>query len=365
MPLRLQFLIVALLAAVLGAGWWSFATWGGGDGGAKKAKPAKATLVLVEPVALTDDQISLRVVGTGKAIRSAALHPAVAGEVRQIVFQAEQRVAKGQALIRLDDKHQRLKVRLGEVAAADAQRKLRRLQKLAPSGHAAQSRLDTARAELDTAQLRLEQAKAELQDRTIYAPFAGIVGMTDLNRGDRVTENTMAVTLDDRSAILVEFNVPEAHAGRIKVADAISVRPWSGPEGAIQGKITALASRIDRATRSLRVQAEIANAQERIRPGGSFEVRLAFTGKAYPLVREVAVLWSRDGAYLWRVTDGRADKVFVKLVRRDKGRVLVDGPLRPGDQIVVEGVQGLRLGQAVKTAPFRIGQQDPKKGDAS
>jgi RND family efflux transporter MFP subunit len=178
----------------------------------------------------------------------------------------------------------------------------------------------------------------------------------------------MAVTLDDRATILVEFSVPEAHAGKITVADAISVRPWSAPETVIQGKITALGSRIDETTRSLRVQAEIANLEDHIRPGGSFEVQLAFTGKAYPIVREVAVLWSRDGAYLWRATDGKAEKVFVRLVRRDRGYVLVDGPLRPGDLIVVEGVQGLRIGQKLKTAPFkaaRVDSQDQPKGRPS
>jgi multidrug efflux pump subunit AcrA (membrane-fusion protein) len=123
----------------------------------------------------------------------------------------------------------------------------------------------------------------------------------------------------------------------------------------ITGKITALASRIDRATRSLAVQAKIPNPKGRMRPGGSFEVQLNFTGGTYPRVREVAVLWSRDGAYLWRVREGKADKVFIKLIRRDKGRVLVDGPLAPGDLVVVEGVQGLRLGKAVKTAPFKAG----------
>ena len=368
MSLRLQFLIITLLAAGLGAGWWSYSSWDG-DGAEKETVTPKATLVLVEAVELTDDHISLRAVGTGKAIRSAALHPSVAGEVREVAFKAGQRVREGQTLIRLDDKHQRLKVRLAEVAVAETRRNLQRLRKLAPSGHATRSRLDTAQAELDLAKLRLEQAQADLQDRMIRAPFDGVIGMTDLNRGDRVTEDTMAVSLDDRSTILVEFSVPEAHAGRIKVADRIAVRPWSEPDAIIQGKVTALASRIDKTTRSLRVQAEIANVDDLIRPGGSFEVQLAFTGKAYPIVREVAVLWSRDGAYLWRAVDGRAEKVFVKLVRRDKGRVLVDGPLRAGDLVVVEGVQGLRLGQAVKTAPFRIGQQGPQpgaqKGEAS
>ncbi|MBL6953261.1 MAG: efflux RND transporter periplasmic adaptor subunit [Alphaproteobacteria bacterium] len=355
MSLRLQFLIVALLAAALAAGWWSLDNWKGDGGGQKKATTSSQTLVLVEAIELTDDHISLRVVGTGKAIRSAALHPAVAGEVREIAFKAEQRVKKGQPLIRLDDKHQRLKVQLAEVAVTETNRQMQRMQRLAPSGHAARARLDTAQAELNTARLHLEQANAELRDRTIFAPFTGVIGMTDLNRGDRVTEDTMAVTLDDRATILVEFSVPETYAGKIKVADTVIVRPWSASEGDIEGKITALASRIDRATRSLRVRAEIANINDRIRPGGSIEVRLSFTGKAYPIVREVAVLWSRDGAYVWRVVDGKADKVFVTLVRRDKGRVLVDGPLRPGELIVVEGVQGLRLGQKVKTAPFKAG----------
>ncbi len=361
MSLRVQILIVTLLAVGLAAGWWSFDSWGGDGEGRKKARRASTTLVLVENVTLTEDRITLRVVGTGKAKRSAALHPAVAGEVRSITFKAEQRVRKGQALIRLDDKHQRLKVRLAEVAVGEATRQWQRMQKLAPSGYAAASRLDTAQAAVDSADLRLEQAKAELADRTIFAPFAGVVGMTHLDLGDRVTQDTMAVTLDDRSAIIVEFNVPENHAGRIKVGDEISVKPWSESDQPIEGKITALASRIERSTRSLPARAKIPNPDDRMRPGGSFEVKMTFIGKPYPIVREVAVLWSRDGAYLWRIKDGKADKVFVKLVRRDKGRILVDGPLQPGDLVVVEGVQGLRLGQKVKTAPFTIGA-GAKKG---
>jgi len=62
----------------------------------------------------------------------------------------------------------------------------------------------------------------------------------------------------------------------------------------------------------------------------------------------VAILWSRDGAYLWRVVDDRAEKVFVKMIRRQRGRLLVDGALEAGDLIVVEGVQGLRDGQLVE-----------------
>ena len=62
--------------------------------------------------------------------------------------------------------------------------------------------------------------------------------------------------------------------------------------------------------------------------------------------------WSRDGAYLWRAAAGKAEKVFVKLVRRNRGRILIDGPLKPGDLVVVEAVQGLRAGQRINQKPF-------------
>jgi RND family efflux transporter MFP subunit len=119
----------------------------------------------------------------------------------------------------------------------------------------------------------------------------------------------------------------------------------------MQAVIVASGSRIDPVTRSLRVKARLKGANESIRPGTSFQVRLDFKGRSFPRVREIAVLWSRDGASVWRIADGRAERVFVKIIRRDRGTILVDGPLKAGDAIVVEGVQGLRPGKAVKTAP--------------
>ena len=72
-------------------------------------------------------------------------------------------------------------------------------------------------------------------------------------------------------------------------------------------------------------------------------------------------LASWDGAYLWRVIEGKAEKVFVKLIRRERGYLLVEGPLRERDLIVVEGVQGLRPGQQVKTTPFKENSAKPDK----
>ena len=318
MRLRYQIAITAVLAAVLAAGWmWFAGPRQSAESSQGKAKRPAATRVLVEPLALARDRVQVRALGTGNALKSADIHPSVSGEVTEVRFKPEQRVAKGAVLIRLDDAHQRLAVRLTQVALRKARRDTQRLEKLAASGHASRTRLDAAQTELESASVRLAQAQANLADRTIRAPFSGVIGLTEINVGDRVSDDTVIATLDDRSTILVDFNLPEDYAPRIRLGGKVTVRPSTGPERRIKGSIFAMASRIEPTSRTLRVRARIANPDGTIRPGTSFEVELAFTGRAYPTVREVAVMWSRDGAYLWRASAGKAEKVFVKLVRRD------------------------------------------------
>ena len=349
MRLPFQIAWLAAIAAIVFAGWWWFSEREGAAA-RDKAKPrrAYATLVVVEPVALSTDRRIVRAIGTGRAQQSVDLYPSVSGEVVEVGFEAEQRVKRGQALLRLDDEDQKLAVRLAQVTVDEAARQVKRLAKLAPSGTVARARLDTAKAELESAGLRLSQARADLRDRTVYAPFDGVIGLTEIDRGDRITPDTLIATLDDRSALYVEFNISEDAAARVRPGDLVRMTAWTLPDRAFTGIVSAMGSRIDPVTRSLKIRAQLANPEDTVRPGTSFAVNVEITGSQYPAVREVAVLWSRDGAYVWRVTDGKVDKVFVKVVRRDGGRVLVDGDLQDGDVIVVEGVQGLRPGRPVK-----------------
>ncbi|MEK9671779.1 MAG: efflux RND transporter periplasmic adaptor subunit [Rhodospirillaceae bacterium] len=362
MNLRKQVTILTIMAAVVAGGWYA---WTGGIGPSSgqaqsKEAPRKgqpATRVLVEDARPSQDRAIVRAIGTGEALRSATIYPKTAGEITSIHFKAQDRVVKGQLLLRLEDKHQTIAVRLARVEVKDAERQLKRLEKLAPSGTASQARLETAQTALETANLRLDQAEEALNDRGVYAPFDGIIGLTDLDTGDRVTTETEIATLDYRAEILVEYDLPEEYAGRVKIGDTLTVSPWTEPDKKIEGQVAQLGSRIDATARTLRVKAKIPNSDDTIRPGTSFAVEMAFKGKPYPSVREVAVLWSSDGAFLWRagtVKNGKApaEKVFVKIVRRDKGRILVDGAVKPGDPIVVEGVQGLRVGQLLRPEPF-------------
>jgi RND family efflux transporter MFP subunit len=364
MRLHYQMLLTAAIAASLAGGWfWLEGREDPANSAGKPGRQLSETLVLVEPVRLMEDRIVVQAIGTSEAPRSASIYPTVEGEVVEVLFAGGQKVAAGDTLLHLKDKHERLAVRLAEVATEEAKRQVERLEKLVTKGAAPVARLETSQAEHESAVLRLAQARANLEDRTVTAPFDGVIGLTRVDKGDRVTEDTLIAILDDRSSIQIEFELPEDYADRITLGDRVSMRPWSSRDQVVLGTIAALDSRIDATTRALSVEATVANPGDRILPGMSFEVRLGFAGRHYPAVREVAVLWSRDGAYLWRVAEGSVEKVFVEVVRRSKGLILVDGPLEAGDSVVVEGVQGLRNDQKVDVAPFE-GEADGQPGPA-
>jgi RND family efflux transporter MFP subunit len=123
------------------------------------------------------------------------------------------------------------------------------------------------------------------------------------------------------------------------------------PDARFSGRVAAVASRIDPETRTLRVRARIPNDDGRLRAGMSFTMRLPLDGQARPSVPSIAIQWEREGAFVWKVADGKAERVDVEVRRRTEAWVLVNAPLREGDRIVVEGIQSLDDGTPVRVKP--------------
>jgi multidrug efflux pump subunit AcrA (membrane-fusion protein) len=99
------------------------------------------------------------------------------------------------------------------------------------------------------------------------------------------------------------------------------------------------------------VRARIDNREDRLRTGMSFTIRLPLAGERFPSVPSVAVQWDRTGSYVWRVDGDKAERVQVRVLKREDEWVLVDAPLARDDLIVVEGVQRLRPGRLVQVKP--------------
>ena len=347
-------LTVLLLGAALGL-WVErdavLGLFGVGDNGAgAEDRPQAApegVPVIVAPVRWAPDDVTVEVVGTGRAQRTVTLRTEAEGKIVAMNLTAGRHYAKGEVLLRLDDADQRLALALAESRHAEAKRVLDRFEQLHSKGTAATARLDEVSTLAKIAAIELEQAREFLADRTLRAPFDGVAGLPEVEAGDRVDNDDAIATFDDRSTLLVEFDLPEALQARVADGAAVTATTPAHGDRRFDGWVSAIDSRIEAATRTTRVRIAIPNEGDLLRPGASFTIRMALPGTAYPLVPELALQFSRGSLHVWRIAEGRAEKVPVKLIRRRAGEVLVEGPLEEGEPVVTEGTQRLSPGKPV------------------
>lgn len=306
--------------------------------------PAK---VIMAPVAFEAQRSRIEAVGTAEAIRSVTIFPAAADKVTAIHFTPGQKVKQGEVLLELDSRRQRDAYKRAAIELADAERTVTRLQESRKRGAIAQSELDDAITDRDLMHVALSATQTELDDRKVLAPFSGVVGLTDIEAGDRITQQTAITTIDDRHKLFVHFNAPESAFSMLQGKAEVLLEPWQSGGKTITAYIAQVDSRIDPQNRTLRVRALLDNADDAYRPGMSFRVVLTLTGDEYAVVPEAALLWGATGAYVWLARDGKASKVDVSIAQRLTGRVLVSGDINNGEQLIVEGVQSLRPNQAV------------------
>jgi len=338
----------ALLAAVALVAWFA---WHSGDrtrdAGGNQVQPT-TTITLTEARA---KQLRTRIdaVGSAEARQSVTLFPASAGEVVAVDFQAGQSVEQGQTLLQLDARDERLALELAEARLADARRTLQRYTSAGEGAAFTQQQLDAARIAAEEARIERDRAAVALDDRSVEAPFDGVVGLTDVDVGDRITTTTAIATLDDRSVLLVRFPVPEAFLGQLEVGDTVDLMPWNSIMPTATATLSDIDSRVDETTRTFTVRARLDNASDRWRPGMGFRVELELIGDEYVQVPELALQWGGSGAYVWTVgADDRAHRTPVTLIQRGDGNVLLDGDIAPGERVVLEGVQNMSEGRAVE-----------------
>lgn len=310
---------------------------------------SQAKLVVLEEIKFQYAKRDVEAVGTAEAVRSVVLYPAVADEVTEVNFVPGQYVEAGRTLVRLDDRRQRVAVRRAELQLLDAERSFQRLKESRAKGAIPQSELDLAETTRDLAKVTLDEAKADLEDRTVTAPFSGIVGLTDVEVGDRITATTAITTLDDRSKLFIDFRAPEASLNVLLNNPKVTLQPWSNRDKELNAEIAEVDSRISETDRTLRAKAMLDNNADNFRPGMSFRVNLEINGNEYAAVPEASLLWGATGAYVWIAENGKAKRVDVTVHQRLRGTILVSGNLSPGDKLISEGIQRLREGQDITT----------------
>jgi len=316
--------------------------------------------VIVTPVTMRTEEVRIEAVGTARAMKSVTLFPEVGGEVTAVNFNAGDRVEKGDILIELDARQERLDVEAARNQLANAQQILTRYDE-AGEGAVSALVMDESRTAVQAARIAVNQAEERLYDQSVRAPFDGIIGLTEIDAGDRIGPDTEIASLDARETLLVDFPVPEAYLTRIDIGDPVEAATWTASTPEAAGEIVYLDSRVDPVSRTVTVRAALENVEDRLRPGMSFRMTLDLQGREYPVVPEVSILWGGEGSYLWAIKDGGAQRVSATIVQRLEGRVLVDAALQEGDLVVEEGVQRMREGVQVdyERDPTASGPAEP------
>ncbi len=288
-------------------------------------------------------------VGTVRAREAVTITAKNSGIVTAIRFQEGQRVAAGDVLVVMDDAALRAELDQARAQLDDARSQLQRVQRLT-AGVVAEQRVDTLQAVARGAEGRVRQVQARLDEARVTAPFAGRVGLRSVSAGALLQPGTPVTTLDDISRVRVEFSIPEIHVARIRPGSIVKARSSAYGERRFEGTVTVADTRIDPATRTVRLVSEFDNPDEALRPGLFLTIELDLrTRNDALMVPEESLDPVGERAFVFVVRDNRAQRVEVTLGQRLSGEVEVLRGLAASDQVVVRGIQRLR-----NNAPVRI-----------
>lgn len=317
---------------------------------AADAEQQPAIRVIVSPARLDQFTDRIEAIGTLTANESVQLTAAVTETVSAIHFDDGDRVDKGQVLVEMTSGEEHAQLEEARATVNEAYRQYQRVLSLETQGTAAKSLLDERKREWETARARLAAIESRLADRLIKAPFAGVLGLRDLSVGALVEPGDLITTLDDDSVMKLEFQVPATFLDVLRPGlDVVaSARAYAGRR--FEGTVKAVDSRVDTATRAIRVRAVLPNTDRILKPGMLMQVQLLKTPRQAIVIPEEALMPLGDRQFVLLVDPADGNKVVRREIRiggRRPGEVEVVSGLKAGEQVITHGTLKVRPGQQV------------------
>jgi len=318
-------------------------------GPARADRAPEATPVVLGAVEQRQFTPEIEGLGTARALESVLVTARVSGRIERIEFKEGARAKAGEPLVRLEDDEERAELTAAQAEAEQAQSRHQRMQDLQAKGMVSRDQLEEQAQRVKSAQARLGLARVRLDQRTIRAPFAGVLGFRQQSLGSLVQPGSPVVTLDSVDQLRVEFSVAEALLGDLAPGAGVEVRAAAWPDRSFKGKISALDTRVDEITRAAKVQALLDNRDGALKPGMLLNVRAQGRPRTALFVPESAIAPENARQFVWRVGAGdKVEKVEVALGARLTGSVEVRNGVGAGDRVVVEGHGQLRPGRVVR-----------------
>jgi membrane fusion protein (multidrug efflux system) len=296
--------------------------------------PVPVTAIKTE---IREFQDEVSALGTLRAWESVDISASVSQIVIDIDFEDGQQVAKGDVLALLKQDAEQATLRELQASLQDARREVNRLENLAKKNQVAQTELDKARTRQAIMRHQIEAVQARIADRTIVAPFAGVLGLRQVSEGALVTPGQRLTTLDDVSRMRLEFTVPATLLGSLAPGQDVLARTPAFDQ-VFPGVITAIDSRIDPVARSVASRATIDNKDQLLRPGLLMEVTVRGNKRPALLVPEESLQSRATQHYVWKIDADTAVRTPVRIGDRIPGWVEIVEGLEEGDLVVRDGV---------------------------
>jgi len=303
--------------------------------------PTSVVATVVNP---TSVPAALEAVGSLRAVREVMLAPEVAGRVASLGFTGGQYVGAGATLVQLYDGPERADRQAAAAKAEFARLQLARSRQLAPSGAESREMLQQRQAEYDQAVAAVRQLDARLVQKRVAAPFAGQVGVRQVNLGQYLNPGDQIASLTALDQLFVDFTLPQQELSKLQPGSEVRVTADAWPGRTFTARVTTVEPRVDEKSRNIWVQATMANPDKALRPGMYVTAALTLAPIEGALVVPVtAIMTSAQGDSVMAIRganarrEGKAEPVAVKTGRRFGDSVVVTSGLKPGDVVVTEG----------------------------
>ena len=298
--------------------------------GPVNVEAARAELVSLSETAFT--------VGTLRANESVVVKPEIAGRVDRIAFDGGSLVRKGALLVALDATVAAAEAEQIRAELALARSNYQRTADLAGQKFVSESARDQAASNLKVVEAKLKLAEAKLAKTQIRAPFSGRLGLRNFSVGDFIREGAELVVLEDVSQMKVDLRLPERYLGQLRRGQALELEFDAYPGRRFGAVLEAIDVQVDANGRSVVVRGRMSNPDGLLRAGMFAKASLTLAQRANAVVvPEEALVPAGELQFVYRIEDGKAMRVRVRIGLRRDGKVEIVEGLRGGDQVVTAG----------------------------
>lgn len=317
--------------------------------------PAPVTTAEVQPAAWPTE---LTAVGSLEAYQGVMVTAELSGKVVKIAFEPGSAVKAGDLLVQQDTSSEIAQLRSAQASMELARLNLARAKELRPSNVITQSSYDSTEAEYKQAAAQVDAIQATIAKKTIRAPFAGRLGIRQVNLGQTLNDGDPIVSLQSLDPIFVNFQLPQQELSKIRQGFTVKLATDTLPGKIVEGTITAINPQVDSATRNIRIQATVKNPNEQLRPGMFVNVAVSLPEARDVLaIPSTAVLYAPYSDSVFVVEEKKADgsagggkvvrQQFIRLGETRGDYVAVVTGLKAGQTVVSTGSFKLRNGQSV------------------